>query len=177
MQRARWPALPAWLARHGAPRRREPAPHVAADDRCGAAGAAGRTDSPGGELDWPTVLASLELMRHGASSWRIIAATWDAATARCAWRWIRACSGVATPAQVDKLAQALSAYLGQSVRVGLRAAAQRKTASPARQRELQAEGRQTAARAAFAADPAVQALQQQFGATIHADSVRPLGKE
>jgi hypothetical protein len=84
--------------------------------------------------------------------------------------------GVATPALVDKLAQALSAHLGQSVRVAFEQPAA-ETVSPARQRELQSEGRQNAARAAFAADPAVQALQQQFGATIHADSVRPLSKD
>jgi DNA polymerase-3 subunit gamma/tau len=85
-------------------------------------------------------------------------------------------AGVATPAQTDKLSQALSAYLGQTVRVVFERGAT-DAVSPARQRELQSESLQSAARSGFGNDPAVQALQRQFGATIHADSVRPLNKD
>ena len=84
--------------------------------------------------------------------------------------------GGATPAQTDKLSQALSTYLGQTVRVAFERGGT-EAVSPARQRELQAESVQTAARTGFGSDPAVQALQRQFGATIHADSVRPLNKD
>jgi len=134
-----------------------------------------RTALVSGELDWPTVLGSLELTGMGKQLAHhcsyigrgpgIVRLALDARA-----------TGVATPAQIDKLSQALSVYLGESVRVVFERPAT-ESVSPARQRELQAEGQQSAARAAFAADPAVQALQRQFGATIHADSVRPLGKD
>ena len=85
-------------------------------------------------------------------------------------------NGVATAAQIDKLSQALSGYLGETVRVAFEKTAA-PAVSPARQRELDAETQQTEARTAFAGDAGVLALQQQFGATIHADSVRPLDKD
>jgi DNA polymerase-3 subunit gamma/tau len=139
------------------------------------ASAARRGAPVDGELDWPTVLASLELggmakqlAHHCSYLGRGEGVVRLALDARA--------NAVATTALIDKLSQALSAYLGQSVRAVFEKPPV-ETVSPARQRELQAESQQSAARAAFAADPAVQALQQQFGATIFADSVRPQGKE
>ena len=129
----------------------------------------------GGDLDWPSVLASLDLTgmakqlaHHCTYVGRGEGLVRLALDERAA--------GVATAAQTDKLAQALSAYLGQTVRVVFERGGG-ESVSPARQRELQAESAQATARSGFGADPAVQALQRQFGATIHADSVRPLNKD
>ena len=128
-----------------------------------------------GDLDWPTLLASLEL--SGMARQLALHCSYlgrGEGTVRLALD--PRMQGVATPAQVDKLTQALCTHLGQPLRVVFERPGG-DTVSPARQRELHAEGQQQAARAAFAADPAVQALQQQFGATIHADSVRPVSKQ
>jgi DNA polymerase-3 subunit gamma/tau len=81
-------------------------------------------------------------------------------------------AAVQTQAQVDKLSQALSAYFGSTHRVAIERATP-EAVSPAREREREAEQRQIAARAAFGADPTVQALQQQFAASINPDSIRP----
>jgi DNA polymerase-3 subunit gamma/tau len=134
-----------------------------------------RAPSAGGDLDWPTVLASLDLSgmakqlaQHCSYLGRSGGVVRLALDARM--------NGVATAAQIDKLSQALSGYLGETIRVAFEKAAV-PAVSPARQRELDAENQQTEARTAFAGDPGVLALQQQFGATIHADSVRPLDKD
>ena len=129
----------------------------------------------GGDLDWPSVLASLDLtgMTKQLAHHCTYVGRGDG-TVRLALD--ERATGVATAAQTDKLAQALSAYLGQTVRVVFERGGG-ESVSPARQRELQAESAQATARSGFGADPAVQALQRQFGATIHADSVRPLNKD
>jgi DNA polymerase-3 subunit gamma/tau len=80
---------------------------------------------------------------------------------------------VHTPAQAEKLSQALSRYYGSTVRVQIERRAI-DAASPAREREQEKAHNQSAARAAFAADPVVLSLQQEFAASIHPDSVRPL---
>jgi hypothetical protein len=45
--------------------------------------------------------------------------------------------------------------------------------TPARDRDRQAEERMAQARASLDADPTVQALRNQMGATIFAESIRP----
>ncbi|MCW5569580.1 MAG: hypothetical protein KIT78_00615 [Steroidobacteraceae bacterium] len=80
-----------------------------------------------------------------------------------------------TKAQEDRLAQALSRALGESVRVEIEI-----VEAPTRKRLLltcAAKREQTrAARAALADDSTARALQERFGATLHPETVRPTGK-
>jgi DNA polymerase III subunit gamma/tau len=78
-----------------------------------------------------------------------------------------------TPAQEDKLTQALSRYFGQSVKLEF------ETGTTAAETPAQAEQRVSledldAARRAFEADPGVQGLRERFGATLLPDTVRPV---
>jgi DNA polymerase-3 subunit gamma/tau len=78
-----------------------------------------------------------------------------------------------TPAQEDKLAQALGRYLGQPVRLEF------ETAGSGVETPAQAEQRASledldAARRAFESDPGVQGLRERFGATLLPDTVRPV---
>jgi DNA polymerase-3 subunit gamma/tau len=72
----------------------------------------------------------------------------------------------------DKLAQALSAYYGRTIRIVIEAS-ESAPDTPARRRALALEDQALRAAAAFEADPAVQGLQQRFGAQIDAASVKP----
>ena len=78
-----------------------------------------------------------------------------------------------TPSLEDKLAQALSKYFGEPVRLEF------ETAVPGAQTPAAADQRSSleeieSARRAFEADPGVQGLRERFGATLLPDSVRPL---
>ncbi len=78
-----------------------------------------------------------------------------------------------TPAQEEKLAQALARYFGEPVRLEFQQAggggdSPALLAQRASQREL------TEARRAFEADPGVQGLRERFGATVLPDTVRPV---
>jgi len=78
-----------------------------------------------------------------------------------------------TSAQEEKLAQALSRYFGQPIRLEF------ETAATGAETPAQAEQRASledldAARRAFEADPGVQALRERFGATLLPDTVRPV---
>ena len=80
--------------------------------------------------------------------------------------------GARTRSREEKLAHALSRHYGEPLRVEiLTGAAQAET--PAQAGERADQQALSAARAAFADESAVQALQQRFGATINPDSVRP----
>jgi len=79
---------------------------------------------------------------------------------------------VRTPAQVERLAQALSRHFGEPVRIEFHnQAAGAETPAQAQRRASEAE--LAAARRAFDADPAVQGLRERFGATVLPDTVRP----
>ena len=78
-----------------------------------------------------------------------------------------------TAAQEDKLAQALSRYLGASVRLQIDVAAPAQD-TPARAEERRAEAELAAVRAALESDPAGIALQERFGASLQPESVRPV---
>jgi DNA polymerase-3 subunit gamma/tau len=82
---------------------------------------------------------------------------------------------VHTPAQEEKLAQALVRHFGRPLRLVIERGAAA-VATPARERELAEQQQRDAARDAFADDPVVKSLQAQFGATIHPESVRPVRK-
>jgi DNA polymerase-3 subunit gamma/tau len=80
---------------------------------------------------------------------------------------------VRTTARVEKLTQALSKYLGESVRIEF------ESVMPGLETPAQAAERTTveefdSARQALEADPAVRALREKFGATLLPDSVRPV---
>jgi DNA polymerase-3 subunit gamma/tau len=80
--------------------------------------------------------------------------------------------GARTRAREEKLAQALSRHYHEPLHVEiLTGAAQAET--PAQAGERAGQEALGAARAAFADESAVQALQQRFGATVNPDSVRP----
>jgi DNA polymerase-3 subunit gamma/tau len=78
-----------------------------------------------------------------------------------------------TPAQEDKLAQALSRYFGQPTRLEF------ETVSAGIDTPALAEQRASledldAARRAFESDPGVQGLRERFGATLLPETVRPV---
>jgi DNA polymerase-3 subunit gamma/tau len=73
----------------------------------------------------------------------------------------------------DKLAQALSRYYGSAVRLEIEL---RETTpeTPARAAERNDAQLRSQAQVAFEADPVVESFKQRFGASVLADSVRPL---
>jgi DNA polymerase III subunit gamma/tau len=78
-----------------------------------------------------------------------------------------------TPSLEDKLAQALSRYFGEPMRLEFETAvAGAETPAAVDQRSSLAEIE--SARRAFEADPGVQGLRERFGATLLPDTVRPL---
>jgi DNA polymerase-3 subunit gamma/tau len=79
---------------------------------------------------------------------------------------------VRTVAQEDKLAQALSRYFGQPVRLEFEISAGLDTPAQAEQRASIQD--LDAARQAFEADPGVRGLQERFGATLLPETVRPV---
>lgn len=80
---------------------------------------------------------------------------------------------VRTGSQEEKLAQALSRYYGETVRVEITVAPS-DVETPA-QAELRTSQEELAnARQAFETDPGVQGLRERFGATLLTDTVRPI---
>jgi DNA polymerase-3 subunit gamma/tau len=78
-----------------------------------------------------------------------------------------------TPAQEEKLAQALSRHFGEPVRLEF----QHKSGggeSPALAAQRASQQELTQARRAFEADPGVQGLRERFGATVLPETVRPV---
>ena len=80
---------------------------------------------------------------------------------------------VRTPAQEEKLAQALSRYFGEPVRLEFQAGGAG-AESPAQAQRRVSEQELAAARRAFEADPGVQGLRERFGAAVLPDTVRPV---
>jgi DNA polymerase-3 subunit gamma/tau len=78
-----------------------------------------------------------------------------------------------TRALEDKLAQALSKFAGQPLKLEIFAAEAAAPATPAAASERAANEELAAARRSLADDPTVQGLQQRFGAVLHEDTVRP----
>jgi DNA polymerase-3 subunit gamma/tau len=77
-----------------------------------------------------------------------------------------------TRGREEKLAQALSRYFGETLHLEI-AAGTIAAETPAQAGERANQEALGTARAALAAEPTVQALQQHFGATMNPDSVRP----
>src|SRR6267142_73951 len=80
---------------------------------------------------------------------------------------------VRTPEQEEKLAQALSRYYGEPVRLEFQVGGAL-AETPALLARRVSEQELAAARRAFEADPGVQGLRERFGATVLPDSVRPV---
>jgi DNA polymerase-3 subunit gamma/tau len=78
-----------------------------------------------------------------------------------------------TPAQEEKLAQALSRHFGEPVRLEFQQAGAAGE-SPALLAQRASQQELSGARRAFEADPGVQGLRERFGATVLPDTVRPL---
>jgi DNA polymerase-3 subunit gamma/tau len=78
-----------------------------------------------------------------------------------------------TPAQEEKLAQALSRYFGEPVRLEFQQAGAGGE-SPALLAPRASQQELASARRAFEADAGVQGLRERFGATVLPDTVRPL---
>ena len=80
--------------------------------------------------------------------------------------------GARTRTREEKLTQALSRHYGEALHLDI-AVGELGAETPAQTGERVEQETQEAARAAFAAEPTVRALQERFGATINPDSVRP----
>ncbi len=150
---------------------------AAAGGMSGAAGAAGRgegagtTGSSGGD-SWAAIVNALELSgaaRQLASHCVLVGRQGPVVRLALDARN----QPVRTPAQEEKLAQALSRYFGEPVRLEfqvLSAGAE----TPALLARRVSEQELAAARRAFDAEPGVQGLRERFGATVLPDTVRPV---
>ncbi len=78
-----------------------------------------------------------------------------------------------TPAQEEKLVQALSRHFGEPVRLEFQQAGAAGE-SPALLAQRASQQELSSARRAFEADPGVQGLRERFGATVLPDTVRPV---
>jgi DNA polymerase III subunit gamma/tau len=140
----------------------------------GAASVAGPRAADGGGIDepWSTLIARLELVgaaRQLASNCQMIGRQGNVLRLALDARN----KHMRTPAQEDKLAQALSRYFGQPIRLEFEAAtAGIETPALAEQRASMED--LDAARRAFESDPGVQGLRERFGATLLPDTVRPV---
>ncbi|MBB6092342.1 DNA polymerase-3 subunit gamma/tau [Povalibacter uvarum] len=76
------------------------------------------------------------------------------------------------PALEEKLAQALSAYLGEEVKLEINTVGAASD-TPARQQRAAADDRMQNARRSIDEDPNIRAMRDVFGATVQPDSVRP----
>ena len=79
---------------------------------------------------------------------------------------------LATPAQQDRLREALSAYFGAELRVQLEFSRPDEETPADRERRMAAE-RQRGAEEAIATDPLLKELERVFDATVDGDSIRP----
>jgi len=150
---------------------------AAAGGTSGATGAAGRgegagtTGSSGGD-SWTAIVNALELSgaaRQLASHCVLVGRQGPVVRLALDARN----QPVRTPAQEEKLAQALSRYFGEPVRLEfqvLSAGAE----TPALLARRVSEQELAAARRAFDAEPGVQGLRERFGATVLPDTVRPV---
>jgi DNA polymerase III subunit gamma/tau len=80
---------------------------------------------------------------------------------------------VRTPAQEERLTQALSRHFGESVRLEFQAVVPG-AETPAQAQRRAGEQELAAARRAFEEDPGVKGLRERFGATVLPESVRPV---
>jgi DNA polymerase III subunit gamma/tau len=127
----------------------------------------------GGELgDWASIVGRLELggaARQLASNCALVGR--QGAVVRLALDARN--KHMRTQAQEEKLAQALSRYLGQTVRLEFETAATG-TETPAQADQRASIEDMDAARRSLESDPGVQGFRDRFGATLLPDTVRPV---
>jgi DNA polymerase-3 subunit gamma/tau len=86
--------------------------------------------------------------------------------------------GLRTPATEERLGQALGRHFGATIRLVIEreeaAVAPAPADTPARREARAAEAELDRARAALDSDPTVRALREKFGATVQADTVKPV---
>ena len=127
--------------------------------------------SPGAQ-DWAAIISALELQGAGRQlAAHCVLVGREGAVVRLALdprsKFMR------TPAVEEKLAQALSRYYGEPVRLEFTAVApQAETPAQADQRASHEETE--SARRAFESDPGVQGFRERFGATPLPETIRPL---
>ena len=122
--------------------------------------------------DWTNILQSLELggaARQLANNCALLGH--DGATLRLALD--PRSSSLNSPSLKEKLSQALSRHFGTTIRVDIDVR-EDLPMTPARAVERNEAEQRTQAQVAFDADPNVAAFKQRFGASVLADSVRPI---
>lgn len=124
-----------------------------------------------GDTDWAGIIAQLDLM--GAARQLATHCVWlgrEGGLVRLAIdprnKFVR------TPGQEAKLAQALSKYFGESVRVEFETR-ELQMETPAQAEQRASVEQVEAAKAALENDPTVRALKEKFGATLLPDTIRP----
>ena len=129
------------------------------------------TDAPANAGDWSTLLAALDLdgpTRMLALNCVLVARAPGVVRLKLDPRN----AGARTRAREEKLAQALGRHFGESLHVEI-AMGTAAVETPAQAVERASQQALSTARAAFAGEPTVLALQERFDATINSDSVRP----
>ena len=129
------------------------------------------TDAPANAGDWSTLLAALDLdgpTRMLALNCVLVAREPGVVRLKLDPRN----AGARTRAREEKLAQALGRHFGESLHVEI-AMGTAAVETPAQAGERASQQALSTARAAFAGEPTVLALQERFDATINSDSVRP----
>ena len=147
----------------------ERAPRAAAGAAAGSVGAAEGASAPD---PWATIVNALELSgaaRQLASHCVFVGR--QGAVVRLALDARN--QPMRTPVQEEKLAQALSRFYGEPVRLEFQVGGAL-AETPALLAQRLSEQELAAARRAFEADPGVQGLRERFGATVLPDSVRPV---
>jgi DNA polymerase-3 subunit gamma/tau len=149
-------------------------PTTNAEERLGpvSAGAGAGSAADAREGSWASILSQLDLLgaaRQLASHCALVGR--QGGVVRLALdpriKFVR------TPSQEEKLAQALSKYYGETVRLEFTTATvDAETPAQAEQRASKQE--LESARQAFETDPGVQGLRERFGATLLPDTVRPV---
>ncbi|MCB1623280.1 MAG: DNA polymerase III subunit gamma/tau [Pseudomonadales bacterium] len=154
------PPVAAPVAQRGAPK-------PSATTRARAASA----QVPAADSNWPEILAALDLSgaaRQLAANCALVGRRENVVALSIDPRH----AAMATPAQRERLIEALGKYFGSPVKVEWREDAPN-IETPARAREREEADRLVEARRSLEGDPTVQALQQRFGATLHPETVRP----
>lgn len=128
---------------------------------------------PQGSGDWSSVLAALELQgsaRQLANNCVLIGRKGSVVRLALDPR----SQTLRTRAQEEKLAQALSRYYGETVRIEFEITASPGVETPAQADQRSSREEVDAARRALESDPGARALRERFGATLIPDTVRPL---
>jgi DNA polymerase-3 subunit gamma/tau len=150
-----------------------PAQQTAAVQPARAAGVTGAAAAPAGDpAAWTQILGQIELTgaaRQLASHCAYLGRQGNVVRLALDPQY----QVVRSPAQEDKLAQALSRHFGATVRLEFQAAAGA-AETPAQAQRRAAEQELAQARRAFETDPGVQGLRERFGATVLPDTVRPV---